>query len=203
MLADTLSKRFSPEIGARRTLAAEQERDLDLIRRIAEQDESAMRELYTVYGQRMYAYALRLTDVPAIAEDVVQDTLVAVWRSASRFRGEGRVLSWLLGILHHTAIKALRHKPLPITEEMETSLAAPADSPEEQVGHHEQREWLRRGLQGLSTEHRAVLELVFYQGLSLNDVAKVCGCSVGTVKSRLSYARKHLRGILIRQEGAA
>lgn len=202
MLVDTLSKKLSQEIGARRTLTVEQERDLDLIRRIVEEDEFAMRELYAAYGQRMYAYALRLTGIPAIAEDVVQDTLVVVWRSADRFRSEGRVLAWLLGILHHTAMKAIRHKPLPITEEMETTLAAPAASPEEQVRHHEQQEWLRRGLQALSTEHRAVLELVFYQGLSLNEVATVCGCSVGTVKSRLSYARKYLRGILIRQEEA-
>ena len=73
---------------------------------------------------------------------------------------------------------------------------------EEHVRVKEQSQWVRRGLQSLSAEHRAVLELVFYQGLSLSEVAEVCDCPVGTVKSRLSYARKHLRGILSRQEEA-
>jgi RNA polymerase sigma-70 factor (ECF subfamily) len=85
---------------------------------------------------------------------------------------------------------------------MEESLPAPTVSPEEHIQVKEQSQWVRRGLQSLSPEHRAVLELVFYQGLSLNEVAEVCDCPVGTVKSRLSYARKHLRGILSRQEKA-
>ena len=131
MLADTLSKKFSQEIREGRTLTTEQERDLDLIQRIVEEDESALRALYAAYGQRMYAYALRLTDHPQVAEDVVQDALVAVWQSAVRFRSEGRVLAWLLGIVHHTAKKALRHSHQPITPEMEATLASPAGSPEE------------------------------------------------------------------------
>jgi RNA polymerase sigma-70 factor (ECF subfamily) len=62
------------------------------------------------------------------------------------------------------------------------------------------KRWVRKGLQDLSTEHRAVLELVFYQGLTLQEVAEVCNCPLGTVKSRLSYARRHLRGVLGRNE---
>jgi len=200
MLAESSTKKFPQIIPERRALVTEQERDLILVKRIAEGDESALRELYAAYGQRMYAYALRLTDMPGTADDVVQDTLVIVWQSASRFRGEGRVLAWLLGILHHTAMKTLRHPLQPISEEMEATLVAPAASPEENVQAKEQSQWVHRGLQSLSPEHRAVLELVFYQGLSLNEVAQVCDCPVGTVKSRLSYARKHLRGILSRQE---
>ena len=111
-------------------------------------------------------------------------------------------MSWLLGIVHHTAMKTLRHVSQPISDEMENSLPAPVGSPEERIQTKEQSQWVLRGLQSLSAEHRAVLELVFYQGLSLNEVAKVCDCPVGTVKSRLSYARKHLRGILSRQEEA-
>jgi RNA polymerase sigma-70 factor (ECF subfamily) len=111
------------------------------------------------------------------------------------------VLAWLLGIVHHTAMKAMRHTSQPISEEMEATLVAPVASPEENVQAKEQSQWVQRGLQSLSPEHRAVLELVFYQGLSLNEVAQVYGCPVGTVKSRLSYARKHLRSILSRQEG--
>jgi len=202
MLANSLLKKVPRAIQEGNDLSSDQTRDLDLIQRIAQEDEAALRELYGLYGQRMYAYSLRLTNLPQKAEDVVQDTLIVVWQSASRFRGEGRVLAWLLGIVHHTAMKSLRHTHQPITEEMEASLSAPTISPEERIQAQEEVLSLRRGLESLSAEHRAVLELVFYQGLSLKEVAEVCGCPVGTVKSRLNYARKQLHGILSRQEEA-
>lgn len=172
--------------------------DRSILRRVANGEDSALQELYTAYGQRMVAYALRLTGSPAVAEDVVQDTLVIVWRSAGKYRGEGRVLAWLLGILHHTAMKALRRTSQPISEEMENTLASAEPMPEEEVQAGEQTRWVRQGLQSLSPEHRAVLELVFYQGLSLSEAAEVCGCPLGTIKSRLSYARKSLLGNLSR-----
>ncbi len=173
--------------------------DLALARRLAAGDEAALRELYAAYGQRLYAYALRLTDDPAQADDVVQDALVAVWKSAHAFRGEGRLLAWLLGIVHHTALKALRRRSAPITEHMEETLAAASPSPEQQAERQDQSARLRAALRSLSPEHRAVLELVFYQGLSLEEAAQVCRVPLGTVKSRLSYARNHLRGVLTRQ----
>jgi RNA polymerase sigma-70 factor (ECF subfamily) len=178
------------------------ERDIELVHRIAANEDAALRELYAAYGQRMYAYALRLTGNLAQAEDVVQDTLVAVWRLAGRFRGEGRVVAWLLGIVHHTAMKAIRHTSQPISEAMEETLATREPLPEDWMQANEQAQWVQQGLQNLSLDHRAVLELVFYQGLSLNEVAQVCACPVGTVKSRLCYARQYLRGVLSRDSNA-
>jgi RNA polymerase sigma-70 factor (ECF subfamily) len=176
-----------------------QDSESNLIRHIATGDESALRELYAAYGQRLYAYALRITNDPATAEDVTQETLIIAWRTASKFRGEGRLIAWLLGIVHHNAVKALRHIA-PSLEVMEEAVPALNESPEEMAQTGEMRRWIHRGLQSLSTEHRAVLELVFYQGLSLKEVAEVCNCPPGTVKSRLSYARQHLRGVLSRNE---
>lgn len=179
---------------------ADPEHDITLARRIAVGDDSALSEIYTVYGQRLYAYALRLTSDAALAEDIVQDALVIVWRTAGRYRGEGRFVAWLLGIVHHTALKALRHPFVPFSEEVEEILPASASSLETQTQDNQQAAWVRSGMQGLSPEHRAVLELVFYQGLSLEEVAQVCNCPLGTIKSRLNYARRHLRGILSRQK---
>jgi RNA polymerase sigma-70 factor, ECF subfamily len=174
--------------------------DLDLIRSIQEKNDSALQELFAAYGQRLYTYALRLTGDPSQAEDVVQDALVVVWKSAGAFRGEGRLIAWLMRIVHHTALKSLRRQPVFLTEEIENKLFTADPQPEESVQTSEQNEWLRRGLERLSPEHRAVLELVFYQGLSLAETAQVCDCPLGTVKSRLSYARKQLRGVLSRVE---
>jgi len=170
--------------------------DVTLIKRIAAQEKAALHDFYMLHGQRMMAYALRLTQNQAMAEDVVQDVLVVVWHSAGRFRGEGRVIAWLLGIVHHTAMKALRHPHQPISMVMSETLIATDPLPEEQVEADERAAWVRHGLQSLTPNHRAVLELVFYQGLSLAEAADVCGCPVGTIKSRLSYARRYLRGIL-------
>jgi RNA polymerase sigma-70 factor (ECF subfamily) len=176
-----------------------QENDSSLIRRIAAGDENAVRELYATYGQRLYAYALRITNDAAAAEDVMQETLITAWRTASKFRGEGRLIAWLLGIVHHSAMKALRHIAQPL-EVIEETMPEVSESPEEQAQTGEMKRWIRQGLKSLSAEHRAVLELVFYQGLSLNEVAEVCKCPLGTVKSRLNYARHHLRGVLSRNE---
>jgi RNA polymerase sigma-70 factor (ECF subfamily) len=173
--------------------------DYSLVRRMAANDEAAMHELYAAYGQRLYAYALRLTSEPARAEDVVQDALVAAWKSARRFRGEGRVIAWLLGIVHHLALKSLRHRSQPLTDEIEEMLEAGSPSPEQQVESAEQAARVRAGLRSLSPEHRSMLELIFYQGLSLEEAAQVCRVPLGTAKSRLSYARRQLRGILSRQ----
>ncbi len=174
--------------------------DLDLIHRLQAGDDDAMRDLYTRYGQRLYAYALRLTNDPATAEDVTQNTLITAWRTISSFRGEGRLIAWLLGILHHTAMKSIRGLHTvsgPIPEE---TLPDHQPSPQEQAEGRERKRWVRDGLASLSLEHRTVLELVFYQGLSLQEVAEVLDCPLGTVKSRLSYARQHLRGVLTRME---
>ncbi len=176
----------------------EADQEINLIRLIAAGDESALHELYARSGQRLYAFALRLTGDPAIAEDVVQDTLVVAWQSAGKYRGEGRVTTWLLGIVHNIAMKTLRHRSQPITPVMEAGLTDPGLSPEESTHTAERMLLVQRALQTLTPQHRAVLELVFYQDLSLEETARVCRCPVGTVKSRLSFARKHLRGALER-----
>ncbi len=199
MVSSAIAKqipRFQRETQSVKHSMTAQEQDLDLIRRMASGDENAMQELYATYGQRLYAYALRLTNDHAVAEDVTQETLVIAWRTAGNFRGEGRLIAWLLGIVHHSAMKSLRR----VSQPLEETAAASSASPEEQAQAEEMKRWVRKGLQDLSTEHRAVLELVFYQGLTLQEVAEVCNCPLGTVKSRLSYARRHLRGVLGRNE---
>lgn len=174
--------------------------DLDLIHRMQAGDDDAVRDLYAQYGQRLYAYALRLTDDPATAEDVTQNTLVTAWRTARNFRGEGRLIAWLLGIVHHTAMKSLRGSTNYLDDVAEETIGVDQPSPEEQAQVRDERRWVRQGIQSLSPEHRAVLDLVFYQGLSLAEAADVLKCPIGTVKSRLSYARQHLRGVLSRTE---
>ena len=179
MLAGTLDK-IHPRQGTQENAATDMndlQHDIALMQRIADKDDAALQSLYADCGQRMYAYALRLTGDPALAEDVVQDALVAVWHSAKKYRGEGRLMAWLLGIVHHTALKAMRRKPaLSLSIEMENTLPARDPLPEERLQTNEEMHLVKSALNQLSAEHRAVLELVFYQGMSLNEAAAVCDC---------------------------
>ena len=84
--------------------------DAGLIQRMAAGDEEALRSLYASHSRRLFAYAIRLTGNPAIAEEVLQDSLLAAWRGARAFRGEARVTTWLLGIVRHQALNATRRK---------------------------------------------------------------------------------------------
>ncbi len=171
--------------------------DFDLTSRIAAGDEEALRELYAAYGRRLYAYALRLTGTPGMAEDVMQESLLAVWKGAGGYRGEGRLISWLLGIVHHQAMNTMRRKQLPLVT-LEAARQAVSEVPQaiQMVEGQLQREALTAGIRRLPSEQRIALELVFFQGLSLTEVAQVCGCPVGTIKSRLNAAKTALRHIL-------
>ncbi len=172
--------------------------DRELIRQVAAGQPEALRRLYDAYGQRMVVYALRITGDPAAAEEAVQESLVAVWQGAGRFRGESRVIAWLLGIVHHKALNLLRGQGFDSLDAQPHDPPAGDPLPDEQAAASEQRRLVRAGLESLSLEHRLVLELVFYQGLSLAEAAAVCGCPVGTIKSRLNYAKASLRGALSR-----
>ncbi len=177
--------------------SADLDPDVALVKRMASGDEEALRSLYAATGRRLFAYALRLTGSEALAEEVLQDSLFAAWKGARSYRGEARVITWLLGIVHHQALNATRRKRLPLEGLDRAALVADrAMGPEAGAEAGERNRALQEAMAGLSPDHRAALELVFYQGLSLAETAKVCACPEGTVKSRLSYAKAHLKAAL-------
>ncbi len=189
-----LKSRIMPE-----DLCGEEDlRDRAWLRQIMAGQEEALDELVSAYGQRLFAYALRLSGDGALAEDVVQETLLVVWRSTGRFRGQGRVIAWLLGIIHHVALKMLRGQKQTVSAAWVENLPAEVSTPEERIQMSDRQRQLHEGMSRLSPQHREVLELVFFQKLTLAEVAAVIGCPTGTVKSRLNYARKQLRGELLR-----
>jgi RNA polymerase sigma-70 factor (ECF subfamily) len=170
----------------------------DLMAQIAAGDEDALRRLYDGYGQRMYTFALRITCDPATAEEAVQESLVAVWQNAGRFRGGSRLSTWLLGIVHHKAHNQIRGRVHDSIDALDRDPKSDRPAPDESTAAREQRQIVRNGLDQLPLEQHLALELVFYQGLSLNEAAQVCACPVGTIKSRLNAAKTSLRGILNR-----
>lgn len=172
--------------------------DRDLVRRIALGDSRAMGVLYERHATALYRFALVRAGYPDVAEDVVQETMLAVWRGAAAFRGESPVRTWLFGICRNKVGEALRRRRVPGDE---TVMALRALDPEtgSARGAGEQAEasvsfW--EAFSVLSDEHREVLLLVFHHGFSLEETARIIGVPVGTVKSRTYHARRRLEAAL-------
>ena len=169
--------------------------DFDLLRQVAAGDEAAFAELYDLYASLVYNYLLRLVNEPAVAEEILQEVFLAMWRSARGFRAEAKVRTWLLRIAHHQAVSWLRRKRTVLWPDDELEQET-VDSFEEDLAHVWQIEQLRGALVRLSPKHRAVIELTFVQGLSYTEIAQVMNCPIGTVKSRMSYALRHMNELL-------
>jgi RNA polymerase sigma-70 factor (ECF subfamily) len=121
-----------------------------------------------------------------LAEEVLQETMLAVWKQADKFRGTSKATTWMLGIARNQAHSLLRREKkgerLPQDPPSEPD---PAETAEIDVR-------VKRAMESLSPEHQEALHLVFYEEMSLADAAAVLGVPEGTVKSRLYYARKAL-----------
>ena len=176
---------------------ARQPADLDLLRQVAAGDETAFAELYDLYAPPVYNYLLRLVNEPAVAEEILQEVFLAMWRGARRFRAEAKVKTWLLRIAHHQAVSWLRRERAVLWPNDELDGDA-AESIEEDLARIWQIDQVRGALARLSPKHRAVIELTFVHGLSYTEIAQVMNCPIGTVKSRMSYALRHLNDLLTR-----
>ena len=170
--------------------------DEDLLGAVARRDERAFDVLYHRYNVPLYNYILRLIHRPPVAEEILQEVFLAVWEGAAGFKGESQVKTWLFRIAHHQAVSWLRRKREVLTHDGELPDVPVPPGAESQVIAAWQTDKVRAALDKLSPEHRAVLELVFFYEMSYAEIAKVLDCPVGTVKSRMSYARRNLSGHL-------
>lgn len=169
--------------------------DAKLLRQVAAGDEAAFTELYDLYAPPVYNYLLRLVNESAVAEEILQEVFLAMWQGAHRFREEAKVKTWLLRIAHHQAVSWLRRARPAVWPDDELELVD-HDPIEEHLAHRWQIDQVRAALAQLSSNHRAVIELTFVQGLSYAEIAAVMNCPIGTVKSRMSYALRNLSTLL-------
>ena len=175
--------------------------DVRLVRRIARGDRQALAELYACYQRVLFAYLLQLTPDYGLAEELLQDTLVAVWKSAHSFEERSSVLTWLIGIARRQAHNTLRQRKLLAADISELEdLPATEPEPEAFALASVARDELVEAFRRLAPVHREVVALIFVQELSYQEAATVLEVPVGTVKSRLSHARRALRGLLDAKE---
>ena len=171
--------------------------DVQLLRRIGRGDEDAMAAFYREHGRIVLAQVLLVAGERVLAEEIVQDTMLAVWRGAGSFRGESSVRSWVIAIARRQTRDRLRGRRLRLVDD--TYLAdQPTSGPGPEVMALDRAELaeVKGAIRELATPHREVLGLVFGTGLSLPEVAGVLEIPLGTVKSRLTAARTALSRIL-------
>ena len=178
-----------PEHAAAREIAS----DEVLIRRIAGGDQLAMQTLFVRHRVALYRWLLRLVGDEALAEDLLSDVFLDVWRQAAKFEARSSVSTWLLAIARYKALSARRRRiDAELDEEVPVIIADPADNPELVLQKKNQTELVRHSLARLSPEHGEVIDLVYYHGKSVREVAEIVGVAAATVKTRMFYARKKL-----------
>jgi RNA polymerase sigma-70 factor, ECF subfamily len=168
--------------------------DRMLLQRMSTGDRAALNVLYRGYHGRLARFLSRLTRRPDIIDEVINDCFWIAWQKAGNFHGDSRVSTWLMGIAYRCGLKALRqHGDEPVENTDLLEQLTPDDDMDED---RELRDWLSKGLDHLSADQRVVIELVYGVGHTLDDVAVIMQCPVGTVKARLFHARVKLRNVL-------
>src|SRR6185295_13164308 len=177
--------------------ACETSSDEMLIERIAQGDQLAMRTLFGRHRVALYRWLLRLVGDEALAEDLLSDVFLDVWRQAAKFEARSSVSTWLLAIARYKALSARRRRiDAELDEEVPVIIADPADNPELVLQKKNQTELVRHSLARLSPEHGEVIDLVYYHGKSVKEVAEIIGIAEATVKTRMFYARKKLADVV-------
>ena len=179
--------------------AASEASDETLIGRIAGGDQLAMRTLFARHRVALYRWLLRLVRDEALAEDLLSDVFLDVWRQAASFRGRASVSTWLLAIARHMAASARRRRnDAELDEATVSTVPDPADDAEVTLQKKIRAEALRQSLPRLSPDHREVIDLAYYHGKSVKEIAEIVSISEATVKTRMFYARRKLAELVER-----
>jgi len=177
------------------TVNAHEDDEHELIDRAKAGEASAFERLAGQHAAPLWRCALALGKDSHWAEDLVQETLVEAWRSLARFDGRCRFSTWLYGILRHRFLKGRRNRNAVglSASDVLGQVQCTACSPDRSAEVSEDAQRVRRAVTSLPEEHRLVVELRFFAGATLDEIAAALGCPLGTVKSRLHYALERLR----------
>jgi RNA polymerase sigma factor (sigma-70 family) len=180
-------------------------RDRDLVRRLADGDEDAFRGLFRRYAPNAQALALRVVRQPFLAEEIVQDAFLALWRNPGGFDpARGSFRAWLLSLVHHRAVDLVRREE---SQRRRAEAAGaepdpaggpdPAEEVAEDLDRQQDSARVRSALDVLPPEQRAVIELMYFGGLSQSMIADRLSLPLGTVKSRTLLGMRRLRTVMV------
>ena len=164
---------------------------------LAEGDQHAIQVLFARHNVRIFRFVVRLVRNASVAEDLVNEVFIEVWRQPGKFSGRSRVATWLLAIARNKALTVLRRcSDVELDDDTALTIEDPSDDPEATVEKIDRSEILRKCLTQLSPMHREVIDLVYYHEKSVGEVAQIIAAPESTVKTRMFYARKKLAELL-------
>jgi RNA polymerase sigma factor (sigma-70 family) len=168
---------------------------------ISDHDARALEELYDRHSSASYGLARRVVGDEQLAQDVVQEVFLAIWRGAAKYDGSrGSLSTWLFALTHHKAVDAVRrsqrHSGRRAPEEALATEADPAPAVDDQAVASVRRDQVRAALAELPEAQRNALTLAYFGGLSQSEIAQQTGIPLGTVKTRTLAALRRLRTLL-------
>jgi RNA polymerase sigma-70 factor, ECF subfamily len=168
--------------------------DRALLEGVARGERPAFQRLYARHSVRIFRFLKRLVQNEATAEDLLNEVFLEIWQHAGRYEGRSSPSTWMMAIAHNKAVSGLRKRRevTGLSDEEMPEAADPDDDPEQTAQKGDKGRVMRACIAMLSPEHREILDLVYYQELSVSEAAEVLGIPENTVKTRMFYARKKL-----------
>ena len=168
----------------------------ELLERVKAQDVDAFERLYRIYQPRLARFVITLVQRPQLVDEVLDDTMMVVWQTAASFRGTSKLSTWVFAIAYRKAVKARARWPEPVADEEWDSRVSNDPTPDQELEHQRLHDALIVAMSKLSAEHRAVVDLTYFQGMGYREIAEIVDCPVDTVKTRMFHARKRLKRAL-------
>jgi RNA polymerase sigma-70 factor, ECF subfamily len=171
--------------------------DEALIRSMAGGDKRAFKMLYVRHHVRVFRFVMRLTGNESMAEEVVNEVFLEAWRHAQDFKGRSQVATWLLSIARFKTLSECRRRSEAQLDEVAAAVIEDtSDTPSISMEKLQRSDILQKCLAKLSPIHREVINLIYYQGKKIEEVAQCTGAPISTIKTRMHYARSRMAELL-------
>ncbi len=168
------------------------------IKKIANQDRNAFEQFYYVFSPRLANFLFKFLKQNDYVEEAVGDVMLVVWQNAARYTPSSKVSTWVFGIAYKKALKilardrTLQNRYVSFEEKEMDITIEDCERPDFLAQHAELHHSIVGALEVLSASHRAVIEMVFYEGFTYPEIAEILDCPVNTVKTRVHHAKKQL-----------
>jgi RNA polymerase sigma-70 factor (ECF subfamily) len=171
--------------------------DKALVQSMAAGDKRALKLLYLRHCGRVFRFIVRLVGNEATAEEVLNEVFLEAWRQADRFESRSQVATWLMAIARFKAIAERRRRSeLQLDDKYAAVIPDPSDTPSISLEKRQRSAVLQTCLAMLTPAHREVINLIYYQGQKVEDVARFTGAPISTIKTRMHYARGRMAELL-------
>ena len=174
------------------------ERDRDLLRQVADGNQTALKQLYDAYASHLNSFVQTYLADPQEAADIVHEAMLDVWRTANRFKGRSTVKSWMFSIARNKAIDRNRKAARSVLGDVDTNIADDRPDPQKTLEAFQDAERVRICVEGLNDLQKSAIHLAFYEDFSYAQIAEIEGCPTGTVKTRIMAAKAALMRCLQR-----